>query len=321
MLNEIDLASVDLNLLVLFEAVFETRHVASAAKRLHVSPSAVSHGLGRLRDLFEDPLFVRNPKGVLPSDRAQQLAPRILEILGRVRGVLGASERFDPSTSTRRFKLGAPDAVLAVLLPPLLTILSREAPRIDLATRHLLPTSAFREIDAGDIDILLGPLDDIPVRFHSRVLFEEEFVIAARARHPFLRAPSLKKYCELEHVLVSLSGDHHGYVDEVLARQGNSRRVALAVPNFMLALAALTDTNLVAAVPSSLVRAQGARFNVKAVRAPVALRSWQLRAVAPKAALADPGVAWLFDAVLRASKQSRHTNSSSKVPARKNAKA
>src|SRR5215212_2516264 len=109
MLNKANLARIDLNLLVLFEAVLEERHVARAALRLHVSPSAVSHGLGRLRRLMHDPLFLRQPKGVVPTERAQQLAAPVADILERARRVLDEARTFDPANSSRRFVIGAPD--------------------------------------------------------------------------------------------------------------------------------------------------------------------------------------------------------------------
>jgi len=118
MLNEIDLSRADLNLLVLFEAVLEEGHVGRTADRLNLSPSAVSHGLGRLRRLLNDPLFLRTPKGVVPTARAIDLAEPIADILARVRSVVSTSEPFDPATSTRRFTIGAPDGVSAVILPP-----------------------------------------------------------------------------------------------------------------------------------------------------------------------------------------------------------
>jgi DNA-binding transcriptional LysR family regulator len=139
MLHEIDLSRADLNLLVLFEAVMEARHVGRAAARLNLSPSAVSHALGRLRALLGDPLFLRTPKGVVPTERAERLAPEIADILARVRGVVASAEPFDPACSTRRFVVGAPDAVSAVLLPSLLRRLEREAPGVDLSVRQLLP--------------------------------------------------------------------------------------------------------------------------------------------------------------------------------------
>lgn len=109
MLNETDLSRADLNLLVLFEAVIEEGHVGRAADRLNISASAVSHGLGRLRRMLNDPLFVRTPRGVVATARAMELAAPVAEILARVRSVIATAEPFDPARSSRRFTLGAPD--------------------------------------------------------------------------------------------------------------------------------------------------------------------------------------------------------------------
>jgi DNA-binding transcriptional LysR family regulator len=301
-MNTIDLTQVDLNLLVDFEAVFGERHVGRAAARLHLTSSAVSHGLGRLRELFADPLFLRIPKGVMPTARAAELAPSVADVLTRVRGVLGSVEPFSAKSSTRRFTLGMPDSSAAVLLPPLLSTLAREAPGIDLSIRHLLPQDGVQALDQGSVDLVVLALDDAPARFSSKVAWEEEFVIAARASHPFLKAPSLRRYCAQKHMLVSITGDPAGFLDQALAEKGLSRRVALSVPNFMLALAALADSDLLAALPNSLLAAHGERFGLGSVKAPLPLRRWQLRAVAPHAALTDPGVAWLFDAIDRAAR-------------------
>src|SRR3954468_4613468 len=114
MLNKIDLSRANLNLLVLFEVVLAERNVGRAAQRLKLTPSAVSHGLGRLRRLLNDPLFLRTPKGVVPTARASELAAPIADALARVRSVISSAEPFDPATSTRRFAIGAPDAISAV---------------------------------------------------------------------------------------------------------------------------------------------------------------------------------------------------------------
>src|SRR5262245_62193846 len=132
MLNDVDLAGADLNLLVLFETVSRERHVRRAAEKLHVSPSAVSHGLSRLRRLLGDPLFLRTPRGVVPTDRANQLSAPIADILVRVRSVIASAEPFDPARSTRRFTIGAPDAAVSVFLPTLIDGLERSSSRIDL---------------------------------------------------------------------------------------------------------------------------------------------------------------------------------------------
>src|SRR6186713_325741 len=125
MLNEIDLSRADLNLLDLFQVVLEERHVGRGAVRLNLSPSAVSHGLGRLRKLLGDPLFLRTPKGVVPTARATELATSISEILARIRGVVSSGAPFDPARSARRFVIGAPDGASAVFLPSLLEALRK----------------------------------------------------------------------------------------------------------------------------------------------------------------------------------------------------
>src|SRR5690349_2823160 len=152
MLNQIDLSRVDLNLLALFEVVLEERHVGRAADRLSLTPSAVSHGLGRLRRLLNDPLFLRTPKGVVPTARATDLAAPIADVLARVRSVMATAAPFDPSLSTRRFTLGAPDGISGVVLRPLLVELARRAPGVDIGVRQLLPSPA-RVWEAALVDL------------------------------------------------------------------------------------------------------------------------------------------------------------------------
>ncbi|TIM10100.1 LysR family transcriptional regulator [Mesorhizobium sp.] len=301
MLNEIDLSRTDLNLLVLFDAVLGEGHVGRAADRLNLTPSAVSHGLGRLRRLLNDPLFLRTPKGVVPTARATELAAPIAEVLARVRSVMATAAPFDSATAMRRFAIGAPDGVSAVILRPLLAELSRIAPRIDVGVRQILPSparvwrSAIVDLEAHAIDIAIIPSDDIPPRFEKRCIYEEDFVIAMRPGHPFARDPSLERYCSVQHLVVSDSGDPYGFVDEQLAKQGRARRVALTVPNFMFALAVIAETDLISALPRRFVAMHAARFGVLSLDAPLPLPGFRLNAVAPKVAMMDAGVAWLFD--------------------------
>ncbi|RWH82891.1 MAG: LysR family transcriptional regulator [Mesorhizobium sp.] len=306
MLNRIDLSRADLNLLVLFEIVHDERHVGRAAEKLNLTPSAVSHGLGRLRRLLNDPLFLRTPKGVVPTARAMELASPIADVLARVRSVISTAEPFDPANSTRRFTIGAPDGVAAVFLPPLLAELGRTAPGIDIGVRQLLPAagetsperawrSAFADLEAGAMDIAVIPSGHIPTRFHARSLYNEDFVLVMQVGHPFADDPTLERYCEMKHLVVSFTGDPHGFVDEVLATQGYSRRIALTVPSFMFALAVLADTDLISALPKRFVAMHAARFGVVSLEAPLPLTTFQLNAVAPRAAMMDAGLAWIFD--------------------------
>jgi DNA-binding transcriptional LysR family regulator len=299
MLNETPLSRIDLNLLVLFEAVLTERHVGRAAERMKLSASAVSHGLRRLRDMLRDPLFLKHPKGVVPTERALALAEPIAHILGETRKIVAASTPFDPKTSRRRFTLGGPDAISAVGLPLLLARIRKNAPGIDIGFRHIQTNPwelIFDIIDAREVDVALAPLESVPPRFTSRVLFEEKFVIAMRRDHPLARTGlTLKRYCEAHHLVVSPLGDPSGNLDRLLAAKGLSRRVVLAVPSFMLALAAIAETDLLGAIPSRLAAIYGPRFGVVARPTPFEIKPDKIRAIAPKVALMDDGIAWLLD--------------------------
>lgn len=311
MLNQTDLSRTDLNLLVLFETVLRERHVGRAAGRLNLSASAVSHGLGRLRRLLNDPLFLRTPRGVVPTARAVELAGPIGTVLAGARSVIATAEPFDPTTSRRHFTIGAPDGVSAVLLPSLLAALGRNAPRIDIRVRQLLPPASGRssalawepvlaELEAGAMDVAVGPFETVPARFDALTLREEDFVVVTRAGHPFALTPGLERYCAAGHVVVSLTGDAHGFVDEVLAGMGLTRRVALTVPSFFMALALVVDTDLVTAVPRAFAAVYGPRSGIVVSEAPLPLPRFRISAVTPKAALLDAGVAWLRDTLVSA---------------------
>lgn len=304
MLNEIDLSRTDLNLLVLFQTVLVERHVGRAAERLNLTPSAVSHGLGRLRRMMNDPLFLRTPRGVVPTARALVLAEPVAEILARTRQVLASATPFRAGTSTRRFVIGAPDGVSAVFLPGLLGVLARTAPAIDIGLRQVLPApvssserawlDVLAELEAQEMDIAVIPAEPVGARFHARLVHEEDFVIAVRAGHPFAQAPTLKQYCALQHLVVSLTRDPVGFVDAALAGMGLKRRVALTVPNFAMALAVVADSDLAGAFPRRFLAMQGPRFGLVAVEPPLPLPRFRINAVVPKAALMDDGIAWLL---------------------------
>lgn len=295
----------------------ETRHVGRAAARLNLTPSAVSHGLGRLRTLLADPLFLRTPKGVEPTDRAMQLSPAIAGILAQIRGVVESAEPFDPARSTRRFTIGAPDGVSAVFLPSFIDQLRRSSPGIDIAIRQVSPNRGERspdlawrnvvaDLEARLMDVAVVPTDNVSPRFAARLLYDEDFVIAMRAKHRFAREPGLKQYCAQYHLVVSESGEASGFVDTALAARRMSRRVALTVPNFMFALAMLAESNLIGALPRRLVAVHGARFGLAWTDAPIKLPHFKLFAVTPKVAMKDGGLAWLVAQLQRTTGDDRH---------------
>lgn len=322
MLNKTALSRIDLNLLVLFHTVLEEGHVARAAARLNLTPSAVSHALGRLRRLLNDPLFLRTPKGVVPTTRALELGEPVADILARVGRVLASAVPFDPATSERRFVIGAPDAVLASAMVPLMEHLASKAPRVDIGLIHLLPgrragsihhpwQEALKKLEKRDIDVAMLPLRTAPPRFEVRTLYDEDFVVAMRKGNVFARAPTLPAFCRAQHLLVSLGGDPQGFVDELLAKRGLERRIVLTVPTFMMALAQLSSSDLIAALPRRLLERHAARFGLGFVDLPLKRKPEPVQAVTAKAATMDTGIAWLMRAIVDCVATGRHSNPSS----------
>ncbi len=307
MLNEIDLSRADLNLLVLFDVVLQELHVGRSAERLNLSASAVSHSLGRLRTLLNDPLFLRTPKGVVPTERALSLAEPVRDILASARRVISSAEPFDPATSNRSFTIGAPDAISVYLLPSLLQQIQRTGPGINIGFRNLLPTqgswaNVFADLDTRSIDVAILPfisaqyLSEAPARFVMRELYEEKLVTAMRSGHPYHRAQTLKSYCDFQHISVSSAGDQGiDSFEKLLAAQGMSMRISLTVPNFMAALAVVAETNLLASVPKRFFSQYAEKFGVVSAEIPFLLETAHIRAVTPRVALMDKGIVWLLD--------------------------
>ncbi len=187
-----------------------------------------------------------------------------------------------------------PDAVAAVLLPPLLGRLTQEAPEIDLGIIGTLLGDALADLDTRRADIAIQPLGEVPTRFLSEPIYTEEFAIAVRRGHSLQTDFSLARYCEHGHILVSTSGDFHGLVDTLLAEKGLRRRVAVSVPNFLLALAIVAETDLVAAIPTRLLAMYAQLYEIDIIVPPEPWGRAPLHAIIPRVALMDEGSAWLF---------------------------
>jgi DNA-binding transcriptional LysR family regulator len=302
--NLAQLLRVDLNLLVLFQVVLEERHVGRAAAQLNLTPSAVSHALGRLRQLLNDPLFLRTPKGVVPTERALRLREPVADILSRVNSVIDVAAPFDPRTSERRFVIAAPDAVLASTTRPFMNLITATAPRVDIGLVHVMPrrpssataspwSDSLTLLDSRNVDLAMLPLKEVPPRFAARRLYDEDFVVAMRRGHPFARTPSEAAFCAARHLLVSLTGDPEGFIDEMLATRGRSRRIVLTVPSFTMALMHLANSDLLSVLPRRLVADHAKSLGLMAAELPFKRQSDPIHAVVTRAAMMDAGIAWL----------------------------
>ena len=178
---------IDFNLLRIFEILYDERHVTRAAARLFLTQSAVSHALGRLRVALDDPLFIRIPSGLRPTERAHQLAPRLRAALAEIRSAV-AAPRFDPANTRQRFVISAGPYFYTLVVPNLIALARKSAPGITLQIVNIRADVA-QALDQQQIDIALGALKKVPPRLRSEVMFRDEKAGAIGTHHPLAERP------------------------------------------------------------------------------------------------------------------------------------
>lgn len=262
-----NIRGIDLNLLVVLQTVLAERSVARAASRLHVTSSAISNSLARLRDLLGDPLLVKSGRGIVPTARALELEPVLSRALVDLeRAVTGVA--FDPAETTRRFTLAIADAGQIVQIPALARDFAAAFPRARLRVVGIDTYLSTGGVAGTEIDVLVGAVDAAAAGFHSVPLYEEHAVLVARRDHPVFRsAGSRAQLGGLRHVDVEVAPGR-GYRDlaSSYASLGIEREVALVVPSFTAAAAIVGATDHVATLPASLVQRHGSAFGVREVR-------------------------------------------------------
>jgi DNA-binding transcriptional LysR family regulator len=302
-----NLAAVDLNLLVAFEALMEERNVTRAAERVGLAQPSMSSALRRLRALFADELFLRAGAGMQPTERALALAGPIGGALRQIRGVLAPDQGFDPPTTRRRITIAATDYGDLVLVPELTRLLRREAPSIDLAVRPLTDaTAALAKLERGELDALIGGhLPDSPRCVRHR-LFEERFVcIRDATRANGSEHLGLEDYATLPHALFSAAGGDGlpSVIDALLARHGLKRRVAMTLAHVVAVPFAVAGTDLVATMAERVARRFTHVAGVAVVTPPFDIPAFAIDLVHIRRATDDPALRWFLDAVSRSSTQ------------------
>lgn len=300
---QMNLASVDLNLLVAFEALMEERNVTRAGQRVGLAQPSMSSVLVRLRALFGDDLFVRSASGMQPTAKALSLARPISDALGQIRGVLQPGSGFDPATARRRLSIAVTDYGDLVVVPPLVAALRRDAPGIDLVVRPIIDTAlSVANLERGDVDALIGGHLPASARITRTTLFEENFVCirdAKRAR----RAARLTRddYARLPHVLFSSAGGDGipGAIDTMLARHGRKRRTAITLAHVVAVPFAVAGTDLVATMAERIARQFAAVAGVSVVPLPYDVEVFTIDLLHTRRAMADPALRWFIELVNR----------------------
>lgn len=294
-IRPMNLASMDLNLLVALEALLEERSVGAAGRRVGLSQPAMSHALRRLRELLGDPLLVRSGTGMVPTPLAENLAPALSFALKRISDLLQTSA-FEPETSTRNFRLGLTDEAALVVLPRLQAHLARHAPNVSLDVLPLGPGPEGLLALGPKLDLAVTREDLLPPGYRRVPLFEDEAVLAL-ARAPEKRL-TLMPFLAGPHVSVAASPDRPDPVDTWLASLGRSRRISVVVPHCIMALQLVSRSDLMAVLPRSLVAQFRTGLGLVIHPLPITTDRFTQFLLHPERMDQDPGNAWLRQALL-----------------------
>lgn len=243
------LRNIDLNLLVVLDALLTEKHVTRTGARLHLSQPAISHSLSKLRVLLDDPILIRQGSEVVLSALAQNLQAPLKEILSQIEILLGKSIDFVPANSHRTFRLAMSDYGAAIVLPKLLRQLRAEAPNTTLVVTQDSRHGMLEQIAQGKIDLALGVFPNLSADISSEVLFEETFsCLLDRSTLPANGQLDLDNYLLRPHISVSVDGCSNGEIDRLLRDEGLQRRIAVSVPHWRTAPSMISNTDLILTV-------------------------------------------------------------------------
>ncbi|MBV4458989.1 LysR family transcriptional regulator [Pseudomonas sp. COR58] len=287
-----NLRRLDINLLLTLDVLLSEHNVTRAAERLNLSQPSVSVHLAKLREIFGDPLLLPGPRGMRPTARADELREPLREALEALERAVAPASPFEPAQAHNTWKVAASDYGESTVLLPALGGLRAQAPGTRLAVLDLSPQRLVKQAEQGVIDLALHTSEDAPLDLHRRALFSERYVLAGRVGHPGLQGElTRERFCALEHVLVSPEGGgFFGVTDKALAEAGLSRNVVLSVPHFLVLKSVLASTDLVAMLPSRLVRDSS---TLQAVEPPLAVPGYEMAMLWAERSHRDPAHKWL----------------------------
>ncbi|RUR85086.1 LysR family transcriptional regulator [Chlorogloeopsis fritschii PCC 9212] len=288
------LAGVDLNLLVVFDALMSEQHLTRAAEKIGLSQPATSNALARLRKLFKDDLFIKTSRGITPTPRAFELTEPIRQALEQIQFVVSSQPEFNPATSDRTFRIGMDDYTEIVFLPKLFQTIEELAPHIKIQIRSSNWQKAPKLLDANEIDLAIGYCPQYQTWHQRQILYEERFVCVTNAKQFKKRkAITLDEYITASHLLVSPKEDMVGMVDEILQEHNLQRTVALSVPNFLIVPFVLCNTDLIATLPTQIVQTFVEVWKLHALPLPFEMLGFSVDLLWHTKSDRDPAHRWL----------------------------
>lgn len=296
-MNDIDtnkLRRLDGGLLLVFRELLRERRASRVAEKLGLSQPAISHALTRLRDLFDDPLFIRRPHGFEPTRRALDLGPKVDDLISLADAALRPDAGFDPAASRRMFRFAAPEFVTALIGGELIARLKAVAPGVTFGIGHASEEEALRALRTGEVDFAIGRFASRRPGYVVEPFLEDHYCVAARKGHPRITGSiDRTAWRETGHVFAwnrSETGEDDGDDD------GGQVAPLAAVPQWLTALMLVSASDGIATVPRKLVERHAERLNLQVLDMPVEPKRIVV-SVMRRTGVSDPGVDWFLDQV------------------------
>ncbi|EJN33937.1 transcriptional regulator [Pseudomonas sp. GM84] len=264
-----NLSKVDLNLFIVFDAIYTEANLTRAGQIVGITQPAVSNALSRLRETFNDPLFVRTAQGMVPTPMAQNIIGPVRNALALLRTSVQESRIFNPQQANKTFRISMTDLTEAVILPPLFQRLRRLAPSVLIESFPCKRRETTKELAAGRLDFAVdAPLNTDPQVRHVK-LMQDRYVCALRPGHPLADAKlTLDAYLGMTHIHISSRRNGLGYVDLALGKMGVQRKVALRSQHYLMASQVLQQTDMAMTVPERFARRHQLRYQPLPVDVP-----------------------------------------------------
>lgn len=297
---------IDLNLLVVFEAIYREQNLTRAAQKLGLTQPAVSHALSRLRDLLGDPLFIREGRSMAPTRQARELIGAVRQALTTLEQGLFPSQVFDPATSDRRFQFAVRDSFEILWLPPLMAALRTQAPHIQLVSVRVAQAAQLEtELAAGTVDLALDlPLSVGASTRHLELGQDDELCVVARRDHPALQQPlTLETYLAASHVIVSSRRRGPGLEDVVLRSLGHRRSIAVRCQSHLAAAHVAAATDLLLTMPTRMAQAVTPASHTQLTTAPFTAPPLGIHLYWHSTMETDPANTWLRSVIAELAKK------------------
>ncbi len=292
-----NLLQFDLNLLLTFDAIYRHQSLSLAADELNLTQPAVSAALKRLRNHLGNPLFVRTSRGMRPTPFADEMAPKVTQVLEVLRG-LDKPTAFTPATTDIHYRVYINDIGMIVTMPHVVNHLREHAPHARMTLVDLRPDEVVDALDSGDIDLAIGYFFGMPNWAHQQNLRNTKFVCMVQRNHPEIGDTlSLEQFLRCRHALYATSGSMHYGVEQALARLSLSRNVALTVPRFSALPFLVEHSDLIVTVPEDLANRFSQLLDVKVFKLPLAQTQFQIKQYWHERLHAEPAQKWLRQVV------------------------